>query len=124
MAEKPVVYSCSGCSNVARIAHDISLNLDSEGIAEMSCVSGVVGDVEPIKAIATSGRSIIAIDGCQLQCTKTCLDLAKVEISHYFVITDLGIEKRDKWQDTLIENSKALIYIYRELAKQGISFAD
>ncbi|GLX77286.1 hypothetical protein tinsulaeT_06260 [Thalassotalea insulae] len=124
MTEKPVVYACSGCSNVARIAHDISLNLDSDGIAEMSCVSGVVSDVEPVKAIATSGRKIIAIDGCQLQCTKACLDMAQVDTAHYFVITDLGIEKRDKWQDSLIENSKALNHVYQQLAEQGISFPE
>ncbi len=124
MSEKPVVYSCSGCSNVARIAHDISLNLDSDGIADMSCVSGVIGNVEPVKAIATSGRTIIAIDGCKLRCTKTCLDASGVNTSHYFVITDLGIEKRDKWQDSLTENSKALIHVYGELAKQGIGFSN
>ncbi len=123
MCDKPVVYSCSGCSNVARIAHDISLNLDSDGIADMSCVSGVIGNVEPVKAFATSGRPIIAIDGCQLRCTKTCLDASDIKTSHYFVITDLGIEKRDKWQDSLAENSKAMIHVYGELAKSGIGFA-
>ena len=122
MTEKPIVYSCSGCSNVARIAHDIALNLDSDGLAEMSCVSGVIGNVAPVKAIATSGRSIIALDGCDLACTKACLLGADIDISHYFVITDLGIEKRDKWQDSLVENSKALVHIYGELTKQGISF--
>jgi uncharacterized metal-binding protein len=124
MTEKPIVYSCSGCSNVARIAHDIALNLDSDGIAEMSCVSGVIGNVAPIKAIATSGRSIIAIDGCELACTKTCLMKADVDITQYFVITDLGIEKRDKWQDSLTENSKAMVHIYGELSKQGINFTN
>lgn len=122
MTEKPIVYSCSGCSNVARIAHDIALNLDSDGIAEMSCVSGVIGNVAPIKDIATSGRTIIAIDGCELACTKTCLHASKVALSHYFVITDLGIEKRDKWQDSLTDNSKAMVHIYGELSKHGINF--
>lgn len=123
MTEKPIVYSCSGCSNVARIAHDIALNLDSDGIAEMSCVSGVIGNVAPIKDIANSGRTIIAIDGCDLACTKTCLRAAKVALSHYFVITDLGIEKRDKWQDSLTDNSKAMVHIYGELSKHGINFS-
>jgi uncharacterized metal-binding protein len=122
MTKKPVVYSCSGCSNVARVAHDIALNLDSDGIAEMSCVSGVIGNIPPIKAIAMSGRKIIAIDGCSLACTKTCLDASDVETSEYFVITDLGIEKRDKWQDSLTENSKAMVHIYGELSKKGINF--
>lgn len=122
MTDMPIVYSCSGCSNVARIAYDIALNLDSDGIAEMSCVSGVIANVAPIEAIATSGRSIIAIDGCDLACTKNCLDNAEVATSHYFVITDIGIVKRDKWQDSLSENSKAMVHIYGELSKHGINF--
>lgn len=122
MNDKPVVYSCSGCSNVARISHDIAMNLDGDNIAEMSCVSGVIGDVAPVKAIATSGRKIIAIDGCSLACTKKCLDESKVNIDHYFVITDLGIEKRDKWKDSLLENSNAMQHIYSKLMDQGITF--
>jgi len=39
---KPLVYSCSGCSNLARMAYDIALNIDNEGIAEMSCASDVI----------------------------------------------------------------------------------
>ncbi|MEW6991357.1 putative zinc-binding protein [Colwelliaceae bacterium 6441] len=124
MIDKPIVYSCSGCSNVARISHDIAMNLDSDGIAEMSCVSGVIGNIAPIKAIAMSGRKVIAIDGCQLACTKTCLDKSNVEVEKYFVITDLGIEKRDKWQDSLTENSKAMVHIYSELSKHGITFSN
>jgi len=123
MSAKPVVYSCSGCSNVARIAHDISLNLDSDGIADMSCVSGVIGDIAPIKAFATSGRPIIVIDGCSLGCTKTCLDKCNIETSHYFVISDFGIEKRDKWQDSIVDNSKAMINVYGALTKAGLGFS-
>lgn len=122
MKNIPVIYSCSGCSNVARISHDISLNLDADNIAEMSCVSGVIGNVEPIKAMAMSARKIIAIDGCRLSCTKKCLDECKVNVDYYFVITDLGIEKRDKWQDSIIDNSIAMKHIYAELSKQGVTF--
>ncbi len=34
----PLVYSCSGCSNVAQLANDIAVKLNSDGIAEMSCI--------------------------------------------------------------------------------------
>lgn len=119
---KPVVYACSGCSNVARIAHDIALNLDSDGLAEMSCVSGVAANVDEMKNTATSAYQTIAIDGCELACTKLCLDNASVNVDHYFVITELGIEKRDKWQDSIIDNSKALNFIYKSLKEKGIEF--
>ncbi len=119
---KPIVYSCSGCSNLAQMAHNISLNLDGDGIAEMSCVSGVIGNVKPIVDIAKSGRPIIAIDGCDLGCTKACLDAVKIETTHYFKISDFGFDKRDKWNDSLTENTIAMKGIYDKLFKVGIAF--
>src|SRR5665647_3484471 len=41
----PLVYSCSGCSSAAQTANYIALKLDREGEAEMSCISGVGGNV-------------------------------------------------------------------------------
>lgn len=119
---KPIVYSCSGCSNLAQMAHNISLNLDGDGIAEMSCVSGVIGQVEPILALAKSGRAIIAIDGCELGCTKACLDKSAIKTDHYFKISDLGFDKRDKWHDSLSENTIAMKSIYQALMNAGIGF--
>ena len=119
---KPIVYSCSGCSNLAQMAHNISLTLDGDGIAEMSCIAGVVGKIEPIMAMAKSGRPIIAIDGCSLGCTKACLDKSDIKTDHYFKISDLGFEKRDKWDDSLTENTVAMKNVYSELIKAGIGF--
>ncbi len=120
MSDKPIVYSCSGCSNLARMAHDIALNMDSDGMAEMSCISGVIGKVTPIVAMANSGRKIIAIDGCGLSCTKACLDACELKADHYFNIGDFGFEKRSKWQDSLSENSLVMNSIYDSLYKAGI----
>lgn len=120
--EKPIVYSCSGCSNLAQMAHNISLNLDGDGIAEMSCISGVVGKVGPIFELANSGRPIIAIDGCSLSCTKSCLDASGLTADYYYLISDLGFEKRSKWNDSLTENTIAMKSIYDQLFKEGIGF--
>lgn len=120
--EKPIVYSCSGCSNLAQMAHNISLNLDGDGIAEMSCVSGVVGKVGPIMDLAHSGRPIIAIDGCGLSCTKSCLETSGLKADYYYLISDLGFEKRSKWNDSLTENTIAMKSIYDQLFAEGIGF--
>ena len=120
---KPVVYSCSGCSNLAQMAHNISLNLDGDGLAEMSCISGVIGQVAPIMALAKSGRPIIAIDGCELGCTKACLNKSHIKTDHYYNISALGFEKRDKWDDSLTENTVAMRYIYDDLLASGFCFS-
>jgi uncharacterized metal-binding protein len=118
---KPIVYSCSGCSNLAQMAHNISLNLDGDDMAEMSCISGVIGKVPSIMALAQSGRPIIAIDGCDLGCTKACLDASDLAVDHYYKISDLGFEKRSKWDDSLTENAIAMKSMYDALFKVGIA---
>src|SRR3546814_17914825 len=58
----PLVYSCSGCSNVAQLANTVALRLDSAGLAEMSCIVGVGGHVPALVNKASSGRRIIGLD--------------------------------------------------------------
>ena len=64
----PLVYACSGCSNVAQLANDCALALDARGLAEMSCIAGVGGKVKSLVRKARAGRPIIALDGCELRC--------------------------------------------------------
>lgn len=90
----PLVYSCSGCSNVAQLANAVAVRLDRAGIAEMSCIAGVGGDVRPLVARATSGRRIIAIDGCALQCVRQCLARHGVTPELQLTLSEMGFRKR------------------------------
>ena len=89
----PLIYSCSGCSNIAQLANRVALELDHEGVAEMSCIAGVGGEVPLLVKKAKSGRDIIALDGCLLQCVKQCLVKQKVEPKHHMILTDYGFKK-------------------------------
>ena len=80
----PLVYSCSGCSSAAQTANYIALKLDRDGEAEMSCISGVGGDVPHLVKIARSGRPIVALDGCPLACSKACLSHHSIEPRLHF----------------------------------------
>ena len=120
--KRPIIYSCSGCSNLAQMAHDISSNLDSDGIAEMSCISGVIGKVKPIADLAHSGRPIIAIDGCSMGCTRSCLVACGLTPEHYFDISQFGFEKRSKEYISISESGIAMNNIYSKLRKSGITF--
>src|SRR5690606_21354051 len=60
-AHLPLVYSCSGCSSAAQMANWLAVALDRRGLAEMSCIAGVGGDVPKLVRVATSGRPIIGI---------------------------------------------------------------
>jgi uncharacterized metal-binding protein len=92
--ELPLVYSCSGCSNIAQLANQVAVQLDRDHIAEMSCIAGVGGGVKPLVKKATSGREIISLDGCPLHCVKNCLSLHGVESTHHYTLTNYGIKKK------------------------------
>lgn len=92
--ELPLVYSCSGCSNIAQLANQVAVVLDREQVAEMSCIAGVGGGVKSLVKKAQSGRKIIALDGCQLQCVKHCLAQHQIEPTHHYTLTDYGIKKK------------------------------
>lgn len=90
----PLVYSCSGCSSAAQTANQVALRLDRSGIAEMSCIAGVGGDVPHLLKIAKSGRPIIGIDGCVLACVKSSLARHDLAPRWYFQLHELGVKKR------------------------------
>lgn len=90
----PLVYSCSGCSSAAQMTNQMALWLDRQGLAEMSCIAGVGGGVQGLVRTATSGRPIIALDGCILQCVKACLAKADTQADLHLTLSDYGIKKR------------------------------
>ncbi len=92
--ELPLVYACSGCSNVAQMANHIAVQLDRRGVAEMSCIAGVGGDVPALVKLATSGRRVVAIDGCPLACSAHCLARHKVVPDIHMQLGELGVRKR------------------------------
>ena len=94
----PLVYSCSGCSSAAQMANAIAVALDRRGVAEMSCIAGVGGDVASLVRTATSGRPIVAIDGCPLLCVQSCLARHDVKPDLQLVLRDLGV-RRVKHED-------------------------
>ena len=91
----PLIYSCSGCSNVAQLANDIAVKINSEEIAEMSCIAGIGGNVKPLVKKAKEGRKIIVIDGCALQCAKACLKNINIEPNEHIILTDYNFKKKN-----------------------------
>lgn len=93
--EKPLLYSCSGCSSAAQMANHLALQLDRKGVAEMSCIAGVGGNVKKLVRTALSGRKLIVIDGCKLACAKACLRNYTLQPDVHFELTSLGVVKKN-----------------------------
>ncbi len=76
------------------MANQMALWLDRRGIAEMSCIAGVGGGVPGLVRTARSGRRIIALDGCRLQCVRACLAREGLRPDRQFVLSEFGVRKR------------------------------
>lgn len=76
------------------MANHLAIQLDRRGLAEMSCIAGVGGDVPKLVRVARSGRPIVAIDGCALACVRNCLARHDVTAQDHHILSDLGVRKR------------------------------
>lgn len=94
---QPLIYSCSGCSNVAQLANSVAVEMSHKGMAEMSCIAGVGGGVKSLVKKAQANRSIIALDGCALHCVKHCLENQGVQASIHMTLSelDMGLKKQN-----------------------------
>ena len=90
----PLVYSCSGCSSAAQTANTLALRLDHEGEAQMSCIAGVGADIPRFVRQVTSGRPILALDGCPLACVRESLKRHGVKPDRYMQLHEQGVKKR------------------------------
>ena len=83
----------------------------------MSCIAGVGGDVPSLVRIATSGRPIIAIDGCKLRCVQSSLARHGIEPTIQYDLTFYGVKKRFHEDFDQGQASELLEQIAGDLAK-------
>ena len=76
------------------MANHVALQLDRRGVAEMSCIAGVGGDVPSLLKTARSGRPIVALDGCPLVCVKSSLARHGIVPDQHHQLQTYGVRKR------------------------------
>jgi uncharacterized metal-binding protein len=114
----PLVYACSGCSSAAQMANHVAVQLDRRGVAEMSCIAGVGGDVPHLLKIARSGRPIVALDGCPLVCVQSCLSRHGILARDHYQLHKYGVKKRTHQDFDPLEAAQVLERISADLAHQ------
>jgi uncharacterized metal-binding protein len=112
----PLVYSCSGCSSAAQMANYVAVELDRAEVAEMSCIAGVGGNVAHLVRIAKSGRPILALDGCPLQCVKNSLAQRGVAPTRHILLHEHGVKKRYRTEFDM-DDAKRLLKAATEAAR-------
>lgn len=92
--ELPLVYACSGCSSAAQLTNALAVKLDRMKLAEMSCISGVGGEVPALLRIARSGRRKLVLDGCPLHCASSCLSRQGIVPDVHIDLSQEGVRKK------------------------------
>lgn len=121
-ALKPLVYSCSGCSSAAQMTNYIAVQLDRLGIAEMSCIAGVGGNVKNLVRKATSGRETIVIDGCPLACSKACLNNHSIKPTIHLDLSCMGVPKKMHEDFEMEVANKILDHIISRIKKRNLQY--
>lgn len=88
-----VVVSCSGASDTAEIGDRAARLLNREKTAKMSCLAGIGGRVDTIMDNVKKSLFLLAIDGCDTDCSKKVLEQAGLVDFLHLRVTDLGMVK-------------------------------
>lgn len=88
-----LIFACSGAADVGEIADRAARELTKSGIGKMFCLAGVGGRIAGILKKTQEASGILAIDGCDLDCTKNCLEQAEFDRFEHLRVTDLGMAK-------------------------------
>ena len=118
---QPLVYSCSGCSSAAQLANHVAVRMDRKGVAEMSCIAGVGGDVPKLVRLAQSGRPILALDGCPLVCVKSSLARHGITPERHYQLHEYGVKKRNHQDFDPQEAAEVLARIEADLQEHPLA---
>ncbi len=92
-AAPKLIFACSGAADVGAIADQAARKLTKDGAGRMFCLAGIGGRVPGILATTQAAARILAIDGCPLNCVKSCLEQAGFTKYEHLQLADLGLEK-------------------------------
>ncbi len=88
-----LIFSCSGAADVGEVADRTARKLTRDGAGKMFCLTGIGGRVSGIMKSTEAAQSILAIDGCPLNCAKKCLEEAGFANFQHIEVTSLGFSK-------------------------------
>jgi uncharacterized metal-binding protein len=88
-----LIFACSGAADVGAIADQAARKMTKKGVGKMFCLAGIGARIDGIMKTTESASSILAIDGCPLNCVKGCLEKAGFSSFKHLQLADLGLEK-------------------------------
>ena len=87
-----LIFPCSGGSDVGELSDRVARKMAKCGQAKMFCLAGIGAHIPGMIESAKSANKLIAIDGCQVACSKKILEHAGFKVMA-FNLKDMGFEK-------------------------------
>jgi uncharacterized metal-binding protein len=88
-----LIFACSGAADVGEISDRAARKMTKNGSGRMFCLAGIGGRVPGIMKKTEAASRILAIDGCELDCVKNCLEQSGFNRFDHLRVTDLGLQK-------------------------------
>lgn len=88
-----LIFACSGAADVGAVADRAARKMTQDGCGRMFCMAGIGGQIDGIMKTTQSADRIMAIDGCPLNCVKSCLEKAGFSDFLHLQLADMGLEK-------------------------------
>ncbi len=88
-----LIFACSGAADVGEIADRAARRMTRNGSGNMFCLAGIGGKIAGIIKKTEAASKVLAIDGCELDCVKSCLHQAGFQQFSHLRVTDLGMQK-------------------------------
>jgi uncharacterized metal-binding protein len=88
-----LIFACSGAADVGEIADRAARKLTHAGAGRMFCTAGLGGRISGILQTTEAAEGLLAIDGCPLNCVRSCLEQAGFQRFLHLQLADLGLEK-------------------------------
>lgn len=78
---------------MGEIADRAARKMTKNGSGSMFCLAGIGGKIAGIIKKTQAASKVLAIDGCELDCVKNCLQEAGFAGFEHLRVTDLGMQK-------------------------------
>ena len=105
-----LIFACSGAADVGELADRTVRLLNQEGKGKMFCSVGIGGRVDNILKKTKTASTILAIDGCPMDCMKKSLENARFNNYKHIRLTDHGFIKGSTTvNDDAIDKAKEII---------------
>jgi len=88
-----LIFPCSGASDTGELTDRAARKMTQDGIGSMACLAGIGGQVKGIFLSAEAAGSLLAIDGCPLNCAKKTLEHAGLKNILHIQLAELGLHK-------------------------------